>query len=89
KCMVAVIARPFPKQSPRFHKGNLVAAVPRYVYSLLCQKCQNIFYSTLYGINNVMKITGIKKETKGAYEYAYCTHIQEWTPLRRCAIKEN
>ncbi|KKO18544.1 MAG: hypothetical protein BROFUL_02759, partial [Candidatus Brocadia fulgida] len=30
KCMVAVIARPFPKQSPRFHKRNLVAAVPRY-----------------------------------------------------------
>jgi hypothetical protein len=33
--MVAVIARPFPKQSPRFHKGNLVAAVLRQEYYCL------------------------------------------------------
>jgi hypothetical protein len=35
QCIIKVHGRchcegPFPKQSPRFHKGNLVAAVPRY-----------------------------------------------------------
>jgi hypothetical protein len=30
--MAGVLRGPFPKQSPRFHKGNLVAAVPRYGY---------------------------------------------------------
>ncbi|UJS19889.1 MAG: DUF433 domain-containing protein [Candidatus Brocadia sp.] len=29
--MAGVLRGPFPKQSPRFYKGNLVAAVPRYV----------------------------------------------------------
>jgi hypothetical protein len=35
QCAIKVHGRchcggPFPKQSPRFHKGTLVAAVPRY-----------------------------------------------------------